>query len=227
MIRRSGRFSPDAPTENAQAAANRATLLAAAMPAASGYTVTRRCNYFGNPIMANNRRGKRAGLQNSLKFWRSAGKDDRPSALRTSQPIKPSQGEMSPTGAAEFAAKYFACASIEEQPETHLVPRKSITASQFLQFRSPELETEPMRARQLAKDGSTVETTDNRLLWKSDRSLLRGNKPFSNMAKLRREGTIREGNNTRKYITVTENETQKASDMDKVIGPAIDGLDKL
>jgi hypothetical protein len=94
-----------------------------------------------------------------------------------------------------------------------------------------------MVARQLDKaTGKMVVTTDNRLVWKSDSTLLNRGNPFRQQASFKREGSVSIGLNKRKTLTtVPEYDTTIAHKLPDdtvvieekvtVLGPAIDGVD--
>jgi hypothetical protein len=110
----------------------------------------------------------------------------------------------SATAAVEQSAILFDCSFIEETVEDHIVPRHSLTRQQLLEFRPQELEFEAIKTKQRDKDGRIVETTENRLAWRSDRTLLRRGNPFAdaesgNRAGYRREGSVHVGANKRPY----------------------------
>lgn len=122
------------------------------------------------------------------------------------------------------AAKYFECAAVEETREDHIVPRQSITRQQYLGAFPVRVETETIPTRQLDKQsGELVETTDERITWRSDRSLLRRNKPFKDIGIFKREGMVAEGLNTRKYRAI-EHETPTSED-EIDLGPEIEHVD--
>ena len=149
----------------------------------------------------------------------TAGTDDRPTGLRTSHPVKPNQGGSSATKAVEERAKYNEHTFIEETRETHVVPRQSTTDKQFLRLFPRRVEVEPIVTRQLDKQtGKMVETTENRVVWKSDRTLLDTAKPMQGIGTFRREGEIRQGGNVRKYVRTEKEEPFE----DKILGPALD-----
>jgi len=151
----------------------------------------------------------------------TAGADDRPTGLKTSHPVKPNTGGVSPTGAAIERAKYNEHTFIGETVADHVVPRKSITDSQYLRLFPQTVEVEPIKTRQLDKaTGKMVETTDNRVVWRSDRTLLDTTRPDSKLAgKFKREGEIRQGANVRKYRATVPNEEPM---VEIVLGPALD-----
>ena len=109
--------------------------------------------------------------------------DDRPSALRKGLPLRPSTDMGSQTGVAAHSAIYFQCADVAENEVDHLIPRRSYSHSHHLASFPQSIETEEMKGRQLdhCKDsptfGQMVEVSYNRLVRKSDRTLLRTDKP--------------------------------------------------
>lgn len=118
------------------------------------------------------------------------------------------------TAVAGEAAKYYDGAAIEEMPETHIVPRRSITAQQMLKHFPVPMETEPIKGRQmLAKPirnsrsleivvpaGTMVEVNDNRLTWKGDKNLLHTHNPFRMGTDFKRQGAIAQGLNKRVIV---------------------------
>lgn len=77
---------------------------------------------------------------------------------------------------------------IEESADSHVTPRRSITRAQHLKLFPVTLETEPRIARQLDKgelkktgNVKLITTTDQRLVWKSDQTLLSRSKPGSTL----------------------------------------------
>lgn len=121
-------------------------------------------------------RGSNPNRPSRQRFLDCTG-DDRPSALRKVLPLRPEN----PTDSiirTKSTAKYFEYAGEPETVEEHIVPRKSLTRKLLLRVFPPQVEVEQVKGRQLdKKSGRMVETTDNRVVWKSDRSLLRNNKP--------------------------------------------------
>jgi hypothetical protein len=117
------------------------------------------------------------------------------------------------TGTIEDASVYFHGANVEETVETHVVPRKSLTVKQLLGVlpQDIEVETRELRRTQLDKrTGRMVETTDqvSNVVWRSDKTLLRKGNPFADNKPLFRQGAVREGQNTRKFV-VTEHPTAR------------------
>lgn len=158
-----------------------------------------------------NKRGKRGSghskrrsfQPNKNKFFNATGHDDRPGAVRTSQPVKPSTGNSSSTAAVHNAAIYIEGSFVGETAETHLVPRKSLTDQQMLRLLPQQAEYEDRVSRQLDKvTGKLVTVTDRRRVWQSDRTLLKRGNPFAGDNIFKREGAIKEGQNTRKYVEV-------------------------
>lgn len=71
------------------------------------------------------------------------------------------------------AAMMYDCSDVEETAETHIIPRKSLTQKLHLKSFPQSIETEQVVIRQRDKiSGKIVVTTNNRQVWKSDRSLL-------------------------------------------------------
>jgi hypothetical protein len=113
------------------------------------------------------------------------------------------------------AAKLFECSEISEHADTHIVPRQSITREQLLNVLPQKLELEDMPFRQLdhssGKTFTTVEEAEKhmiagttpRVVWRSDKSLLRKGLP-DNLERVafKREGVIRGGGDTQKYTRV-------------------------
>lgn len=143
-----------------------------------------------------------------------------------------------PTGAIIERGKYFSIAGIDETEADHIVPRKSLTVKQLLAART-ELETEPMPTRQLdvrdqdrftsvseaLEHGRMIQTTDERLVWRLDRSLLIKGTPGSSLPIVKRDGFIKQGLN-RRNTRVTENEQRMNADrIEEVIEHAIDVTD--
>ena len=88
-----------------------------------------------------------------------------------------------------------------ETEETHIVPRNSLTRKQMLNIMPQVREVEPMVSRQLDKQsGKMVTVTDDRTVWRSDKSLLREANPFSYPSDFKREGSVSVGLNKRKVI---------------------------
>lgn len=126
----------------------------------------------------------------------------------------------SATAVLQDAAKYYECSFVEENRADHIVPRQSITRQQLLGIFPQRVETEPAATRQLDKQtGELVETTDNRVRWKSDKTLLRRGNPFSLPTDFKRQGSIGVGLNTRKTLTPMPEVPMD----EKILGPALDG----
>lgn len=143
---------------------------------------------------------------------------------------------------AEQAAPLFECSFSEETEETHLIPRQSVTRKQLLGIVPQTLELAPIPTKQLNKrsyDGKAktvaeaiaqagvIETTENRLAWKSDRTLLKRNNPFTDPEAGQRDGYKREGKvsvglDSRSYRDSIPNADPEPV---KVIGVALDDAD--
>jgi hypothetical protein len=180
------------------------------------------------------KRGKRGGSDKRLKDIHSK-LDGRPTGTHSNHAHN--LHGNSTANLVIDAAKYFECATIEENRQDHVIPRQSITRKQLLQIFPQRVETEPVPTKQLdRRSGNMVETTDNRVTWKSDRTLLRKGKPFDKIGVFKREGSISVGLNTRK-LRRTENEDKQhtapvyentpdgikeAVDERDILGPAID-----
>lgn len=106
--------------------------------------------------------------------------------------------------------------AIYETIEDHIVPRNSVTVKQLLRVKPPVLETETVHCRQLDHStGKMVETTDQRLVYRSDRTLLNG-KAFQGARGYYRQGSVSVGLNGRKTV-IFEPEISPES---VVLGPA-------
>lgn len=118
-------------------------------------------------------------------------------------------------------AMYSDWSEYEETVEDHVIPRTSLTCKQYLGIFPPEIEVEVMRGSQLNKStGEMVETTDNRLTWKQDKTLLNRAKPFdAPLDRLYREGSVSVGLNKRKTVI---RDRENVPMTDTVIGPHID-----
>jgi hypothetical protein len=129
----------------------------------------------------------------------------------------------SATAVLQDAAKYYAGSFVEENRADHIIPRQSITRQQLLGIFPERVETELIPTRQLDKQtGELVETTDHsRVRWKSDKTLLRRGNPFSLPADFKRQGSIGVGLNTRKTLTPMPEVPME----EKILGPALDGID--
>jgi hypothetical protein len=136
------------------------------------------------------------------------GRKDRPSQ----QQKRPSVLERfhrsrTATAAIGELAPYYECTFTGETVEEHIVPRRSRTEQLHLGINRPAMEVEPLRGRQLDKTtGKMVETTDNRLVWKGDRTLLNTSKPESQIGTFKRETVIRKGLNTQRIMQVIKEE---------------------
>lgn len=124
--------------------------------------------------MRDTTRGKRAGKR---------GSDFRPSkGFADLENFSNQQHKISTAALVAESGKYFECAEVEETPEDHIIPRRSLTQKQYLRIFPQRLETEPLKRTkrlQMDKSGKLVETTDTkaRVIWKSDKTLLRQGKP--------------------------------------------------
>lgn len=113
-------------------------------------------------------------------------RDDRPTALRKAFPLYPSVPVDSIRTVEATLIKMDQC-ELEESTETHIVPRKSVTKRQGLMVQPQTLEFEPLADTKVITyqadkmTGQTVEVTDyyprNRIVWKSDKTLLRRGLP--------------------------------------------------
>jgi hypothetical protein len=147
----------------------------------------------------------------------------------------------SATAAIAHAASYFEGALIEERREDFVIPRQSQTRKELLGILPVDMEFAPVKSRQLDKhayDGKAttvesaiqsgmVEVTDQRLVWKSDTTLLRRGNPFKDAESgqrsgYKRDGSIGVGLNTRKTRDSIPNADPE---MEVVIGPALDNED--
>lgn len=114
--------------------------------------------------------GKRGGSRNH------AG-DHRPVYRRPMERVHANSN--SPTGAAIDRATFNHWAAIEETVEDHVVPRKSLTEKLLLGVFPQKTEVEPVPFKQLDKEHykrtseqRMISGTDNRTVWRSDRTLL-------------------------------------------------------
>ena len=81
------------------------------------------------------------------------------------------------------AAKFFECFDFNdtEVKALGIVPRESLTSKQGLRMFPQTMETETIVTKQRDKvTGSMIEVTNQRQTWKSDKTLLRRNRPHSN-----------------------------------------------
>lgn len=166
------------------------------------------------------RRGKRGGSAARLARQKDIHSklDGRPSGTHSNHAHN--LHGSSATAALAEAAKYYNGALIDENREDHIVPRQSITRKQFLGIVPPAMEMEPMQAKQLDKQsGKLIATTDDRLAWKQDETLLRRGDPFKAPRVFKREGSVSVGLNKRKTITsVPEPPAAEGT----VLGPEVD-----
>ena len=83
------------------------------------------------------------------------------------------------TAAIADDAVFYDCAEVKETVETHLIPRRSITAAQGLSMFDPKREYEPVTTRELNHKTGELETVygDRRVVWTGDRNLLRRGTP--------------------------------------------------
>lgn len=146
------------------------------------------------------------------------------------------------TAATMESGKYRELAvDVEETREDYCIPRRSLSQRQGLAL-TTQIETESRVTRQLNKrryDGKAttveeaiakqglIETTDQRLTWRSDRTLLAPGNPFrdaesGNRAGYKREGSTSVGLNTQKHTRAIPNADPEP---EKVLGIAYDGPD--
>lgn len=157
-----------------------------------------------DPSTGKTRRGKRAGADRARLRDIHSSLDGRPAGTHSNH----AHSMKGSSATARFAddAKYFEAALIEERPETHIVPRKSVTVAQYLKIFPQKFETETMQGRQLDHaSGKMVTVTYERLKYKSDRTLLRRGNAFDKIGTFKRQGEIIDGLNRRKFIE-TRNE---------------------
>lgn len=96
----------------------------------------------------------------------------------------------------------------QETAETHIAPRESYTRSHHLRLFPQDLEFADVAVTQTAKDGSRVVVTNPKVMWKSDRTLLRQGKP----------GTLDELNSRGNRITrVTSRTKRKITELETPI----------
>lgn len=125
------------------------------------------------------------------------------------------------TALAADRAKYCEISECEETVETHIVPRRSITRKQYLGVFPARVETEAIKTHQRDKrTGELIETTDNRIVWKSDRTLLRRGNPFSAPYDIKRKGQVAEGLNTRNQFVPDRDVDREFNPDGTVLGPA-------
>lgn len=126
-------------------------------------------------------RGKRAGRRHKpLTQWEKDAKADARSMVSTSSPTA-----VAIEGKRSYTPAMFEFFGAVETEETHVIPRESLTKSQGLPWRDRQVETETMRGRQLdtkhyKRTGQIrmIEVTDERVTWRSDRNLLRRDRPL-------------------------------------------------
>src|SRR5438309_846167 len=96
--------------------------------------------------------------------------------------------------AIERVGMYNDHAEIAETVKEHVVPRQSLSRKLLLRVFPLSLETEVVHARQYDhKLKRMVETTHQRLAWKSDRTLLNPMKVETTMPTVKREGYVKVG----------------------------------
>jgi len=119
--------------------------------------------------------------------------------------------------------------SYEETAATHVVPCQGITRKQLLRVKPQQVELERIPTWQITQQVDKVtglitevrdEIVKNRVVWKSDRTLLSTQKVESKLPGLMREGAIREGGNTQKIRRFE----QEISPEPVEIGPAVEGV---
>lgn len=121
--------------------------------------------------MEDHKRGKRGG---------NRGNDFRPSKgyAKVENIHLPTASRISTSTLCVDAAKYYECA--EEVIETvadYVVPRRSLTTKLGLRIFPRTTEVEQITSKVRMMDGSTVTVTNPKTVWKSDRTLLRQNRP--------------------------------------------------
>lgn len=172
------------------------------------------------------KRGKRAGVSNNAAQLRDIHSRVRGVAVHSG--IKSNF-----VATVEDNALYFDAAHLTETAATHIVPRQSITRKQLLNVFPQQRETAPVNSLQLDKRyliagdlapfpavyHYMIRTTDNRVVWRSDRNLL-NRIPSDEIGTFKREGSISVGLNTRRNMTIEPELSLK--DSDKIIGPAIE-----
>lgn len=89
---------------------------------------------------------------------------------------------------ADICAPFWEKAEIDEEIETHIVPRRSLTTKQNLRIFPPQIETETEVSTQLFKElplspGRLTKVTNQRVTWKSDTTLLRRGIPDANWSR--------------------------------------------
>ena len=128
---------------------------------------------------------------------------------------------------------YNAHSDQNETKDSHIVPRKSLTEKLLLHVIPQRVELAPVHSKQLDKseDGkyTSVEecmakgkfnaVTDQRVVWRSDQSLLDRTKVQVNIPQFKRDGFIREGLNKRVTRTTIPGDEKFNPDGD-ILGPA-------
>lgn len=76
-----------------------------------------------------------------------------------------------------YSPAMYECFEGEETKETHIIPRVSTTIRQHLRLFPQKIETEPRSFAQRASNGELVHGSDEHVVWKSDKTLLRQGKP--------------------------------------------------
>lgn len=113
-------------------------------------------------------------MRKATGFDTRGGNDFRPSRKQYSE----THGVSQTAAVLETAALRYDCSDVQETVETHLIPRKSLTEQLHLALFPRTIETEQTTTRQRDKlTGDLVTVTNNRQIWKSDRSLLIQGKP--------------------------------------------------
>jgi hypothetical protein len=167
--------------------------------------------------MDKRKRGKRSGLSTRLATEREIHV-----YVRGTKNHKSAKSNFTAT-VIDNAIYYDCVDALCETPETHIVPRYSLTRKQLLGIFPSTIETEPVVSKQLDHTtGKMIEVTDNRIVYKSTRSLL-NRTPSDQIGTFKREGSIGVGLNTRKMIR-SEREVLTSED-DRVLGLAVDGVD--
>lgn len=168
-------------------------------------------------MIRDRKRGKRAGK--SARLHREILKDLKDQAERRDIHSKVygvrrhNLVGTSVTATIEDRAKYVPGTNVEETEKDHIVPRQSLTRKQHLMVFPQTTETVTDKARQLDhKSGNMIETTDERVTWRSDKSLLEKRNPFrneKNIGTFKREGYVKEGLNKRRTLETTTEEIHR------------------
>lgn len=111
------------------------------------------------------KRGKRSG---------NRGSDFRPSRLI----VEKETHNGSTSSMLIDAGPFYECFETVESIASHLIPRKSLTSQQGLRLfaQSTEVIDQPSRVRDKVS-GAMVTITNPKVVWRSDRTLLRRNRP--------------------------------------------------